>query len=427
MAHNKIDFRQIGSTGLDRQGGQIFEEQLRTLQQQNGIKTFKEMRDNDPVIGAVLFAIDMLMRQVSWRIEPASQENEDLEAANFIEGALNDMENTWQDTISEILSMLAFGWSFHEIVFKRRIGPHQRNPARNSRFDDGKIGWRNISIRAQDTLWAWEFNDNGSIKGMIQQGPPDFKTVFIPIEKAILFRTNSHKNNPEGRSVLRNAFRPWFFKKRIEEIEGIGIERDLAGLPVAWVPPDILDPNASAEDKAVLTEIKKIVRNVRRDEQEGIVFPLVHDDAGNKVYDFSLLSSGGRRQFNTNEIITRYDQRIAMTVLADFILLGHGERGSFALSSDKTQIFAVALGSWLDMIAGVMNAKAIPQLMDLNGMNIEKTPKLIHSDIETPNLEELGKYIANLSGAGAPLFPDQNLENALRRAANLPIRDSEDL
>jgi hypothetical protein len=33
-------------------------------------------------------------------------------------------------------------------------------------------------------------------------------------------------------------------KTRIENIEGIGIERDLAGLPVAWVPPDYMAPEA---------------------------------------------------------------------------------------------------------------------------------------------------------------------------------------
>jgi hypothetical protein len=60
--------------------------------------------------------------------------------------------------------------------------------------------------------------------------------VFIPIEKMLLFRTTVQRNNPEGRSMLRTAYRPWRNKKRIEEIEGVGIERDLAGLPMARIP-----------------------------------------------------------------------------------------------------------------------------------------------------------------------------------------------
>lgn len=43
---------------------------------------------------------------------------------NFNEDSLknmHDMQDTWTDTISEILSFLTYGWSFHEIVYKRRI------------------------------------------------------------------------------------------------------------------------------------------------------------------------------------------------------------------------------------------------------------------------------------------------------------------
>ena len=49
------------------------------------------------------------------------------------------------------------------------------------------------------------------------------------------------------------------------------------------------------------------------------------------AYDLKLLSTGGRRQFDTNAIIARYDARIAMSCLADFILLGHDKVGTLAL------------------------------------------------------------------------------------------------
>jgi hypothetical protein len=242
--------------------------------------------------------------------------------------------------------------------------------------------------------------------------------------KALLFRTMARKGNPEGRSVLRNAYRPWYYKKNIESIEGIGIERDLAGLPVAWVPPELLDISASADDKAILAEIKKIVRNIRRDEQEGIVFPLAYDESGHKIYDMTLLSTGGRRQFDTDGIVQRYDSRMAMTVLADFILLGTKNVGSFALSSSKTELFAVALGAWLNSIADVFNRYAVPRLFELNPFTVEALPKIVPGDIEAIPLDELGTYIAALAGAGMPLFPNEELEKYLLRLANLPINNN---
>src|SRR5690606_26845233 len=98
------------------------------------------------------------------------------------------------------------------------------------------VGWARIPSRSQHTLYGWQFADNGDIKGFIQQAPPKYETITIPLSKGLLFRTKIARDNPEGRSLLRNAYRPWYFKKRIEEIEGIGIERDLAGLPVLQAP-----------------------------------------------------------------------------------------------------------------------------------------------------------------------------------------------
>lgn len=414
-----LDLRELGLTGLERFGGWVYEEFLPELQGQRAVQVYQEMSSNDPVIGAVLHAIEMLIRQVEWRVEPGGRSLEDMQAAHFLETCLEDMETTWEETIAEILSMLVYGWSYHEILYKVRHG-QSRDPVYNSRYSDGRIGWRGFPIRAQSSLWEWQFDENGRILGMVQMAPPDYKLRVIPMEKALLFRTTSHKNNPEGRSVLRSAFRPWYFKKHIETIEGIGIERDLAGLPIAWVPPELLSPNASPEDRQVLESIKRIVTNVRRDEQEGIVFPLVYDENGNKVFDFGLLSTGGTRQFNTDAVIARYDQRIAMTVLADFILLGHEQVGSFSLASSKTHLFSVALGTWLNVIAAQFNRIAIPRLFALNSFRLEKLPKLVPGDIEVPNLTELGDYITKLAGAGMDLFPDDKLEEYLRKVANLP-------
>lgn len=414
-----LDLRELGLTGLERFGGWVYEEFLPELQGQRAVQVYQEMSSNDPVIGAVLHAIEMLIRQVEWRVEPGGRSLEDMQAAHFLETCLEDMETTWEETIAEILSMLVYGWSYHEILYKVRHG-QSRDPVYNSRYSDGRIGWRGFPIRAQSSFWQWQFDENGRILGMVQMAPPDYKLRVIPMEKALLFRTTSHKNNPEGRSVLRSAFRPWYFKKHIETIEGIGIERDLAGLPIAWVPPELLSPNASPEDRQVLESIKRIVTNVRRDEQEGIVFPLVYDENGNKVFDFGLLSTGGTRQFNTDAVIARYDQRIAMTVLADFILLGHEQVGSFSLASSKTHLFSVALGTWLNVIAAQFNRIAIPRLFALNSFRLEKLPKLVPGDIEVPNLTELGDYITKLAGAGMDLFPDDKLEEYLRKVANLP-------
>jgi len=188
------------------------------------------------------------------------------------------------------------------------------------------------------------------------------------------------------------------------------------------VPARFFESTASAADKAVYASLQQLVRNIRRDEQEGILMPQAFDDNGNKQYELKLLTTGGKRQFDTDSIIARYDQRIAMTVLADFILLGHEKVGSFQLGTAKVELFATALTAWLDSVCGVFNSHAIPRLMRLNGVDEKFAPTLEHGDVERADLKELGMYILQLSQAGAPLFPDQDLQDRLREIAGLPIQ-----
>ena len=412
---------EIGTTGLDVTGGRVMEEFLVNLRDRRGKEVYREMMANDPIIGAVLFTIQMLIRQVDWRVLPG--EGVDGEAAGeFVEQCMNDMSDTWPDTISAILSFIGFGFSVHEEVYKRRVGRvnDTADPSADSLFDDGRIGWKKLPIRAQETIDRWVFAEGtGELCGVVQRAHPDYQPRDIPLDRFLLFRTTTEKANPEGRSILRNAYRPWFYKKRIEEIEGIGIERDLAGLPMAKVPPQYLSRNASSEQKSLLAEIKKILRNVRRDAKEGVIFPNARDENGNLMFEFSLMTTGGSRQFNTSEIINRYDLRITQTVLADFIMLGHEKVGSFALAAAKTNVFSTALGGWLDSITEIFNRFAIPRLLDLNTFNLERTPELIHGDIETQDLSALADYTTKLAAAGL-LTPTEELERHLLQQGDLP-------
>ena len=401
--------KEYGRVGANRYGGSFFEEFLPELRGADGIKIYKEMADNDDMVGAVLFAIKMLIRQASWTVQPQGTTAADKKAAEFIESCLHDMSSTWTDTLSEILSFLTYGWSVVEIVYKRRMG-RKRDPRLESKFDDGYIGWQKLPIRAQESLYEWEFDGDDNLTAFVQMPAPDFQIIRIPVEKILLFRTESRKENPEGRSILRNAYRSWYYKKRIQEIEGIGVERDLAGFPLLIAPEGM----NIWEMPEKFAEAMAFVQNIRRDAMEGFVLP--------SGWELKLLSTGGARQFDTNAVIQRYDQAIARTVLADFILLGSQNVGSWALSSDKTRLFAMAIGAYLDIVTEVFNRQAIPALIDVNGKvfaGITDYPRLEHGDIETQDLNALATFVKEMVGIGA-ITPDENLENYLREQASLP-------
>lgn len=419
-------FAEMGASGLRQFSGYVREEFLRDLTGWRGLRKFREMRDNDPVIGGMFFAVERLLMGVDFTIEPGdAAKPEDIEAAAFVNSCISDTEQSWLEFISEVLTFLQYGYSVHEIVYKKRNG-QTNDPKTRSKYNDGMIGWRKFAGRAQETLLHWNFNESGDAIAMVQLLPTGGPLLAVPLAKCLHFKTRLLKNNPEGVSLLRNAYVPWYRKTRIEDLEAIGLERDLAGLPICWVPPRILASDATDDDKAQLVALKQMVRDTVRNQQEGFVFPLAYDKDKNKMYDFTLLSTAGKRQFDTTAIVDRYDHRILATWLADFIVLGTGStggRGSFAQSKNKTDLFSVAAESFLDLIDNEFNQKAIPDLLTLN--TLPGACKMRHGKITENDVVDFANAINALTSVGMLTY-DARTEATVRGLTGLPPMDGPD-
>lgn len=419
---------ELGSTGLKRASGYVDEEFLPGLRGRKAIQVYREMDDNDAIVGALMFAITALIKEVEWQVIPAGKSAADAAAARLLETCLDDMSHSWSDFVQEALSALIYGWSWHEIVWKRRMGPWQRDGRHRSKYSDGLIGIRKLPIRAQETWQRWIFDDSGDVRGMVQLAPPNYKTVVLPIERSLLFRYGSYKGNPEGKSILRRAYRSWFYKKRFEEFEAIGVERDLAGLPMVRVPAAWLKARPGTEQHKQVQAYQKLVRSLRRNEQEGIVFPRSIDrDTKMDEFDIELLSSGGARQHDTNQIITRLETRMLMTVLMDWIIVGHQTTGTYNMHVDKTGIAKTALnGITQNMLGDTINRHLVPRLFAMNGWRPVALPRLVPDDVEAPDLTQLAQFLGATAGIGFNWGPDVDLEKWMRRAAKMPSLGRED-
>lgn len=414
-------YHELGVTGLRRFGNEVAEEFLRELSGQTGIKVYTEMSQNDAMISSVLFTIKSFCRSVKWYMEPGGTSQGDEDVSEFVDSCRNDMSHSWQALISQILSaMLPYGFAYHELVYKQRLGQKQKDGAKRSKFDDGHIGWRKMPVRSASSLHGWKWAQDGSLEGMYQQGSPNYNITFIPLQKALLFRTDEDLDNPEGKSILRGAYKAWFFKTHIEEFEAIGVERDSVGMPIFWAPASITNP-AAGDTSAIAARdaARKLVKGLKRDDQEGILMPLVYDKDGRKLYDLTLLSGQTRTPVNAEQIIQRYDTRIAQTALAEFIMLGvQRSGGSFALSEDKTDYFSLAVTALLDEIAEVFNSHAIPRLLALNPHKFDNFPQLKHSDVKRVDPNRLANVIRLLTGSGMKLTPE--LETWVLNALGMP-------
>lgn len=407
---------EVGAVGLPQYSGRVYDEPLAELQGLRGVKVYREM-GTDPVVGAVLFAVDELVRRVEWSAEPASDDPGDRALGDFVLGGLNDLNRPWSEVVSTIGAKHQYGWAYTEVVYKRREGWRGEH---RSRHTDGLTGWRKFAPRLPETLVSWDLDDSGGVAGMVQAPAPDYRQRTIPISRAALFRTTTARDSPEGSSRLRTAYRPWYFKRRFEVTEAIGIDRDLSGLPVARVPADHLAADASPAKVAAANEMLDIASRVRRDEEGAILLASDRDASGNYRFDIELVSAPAARPVDVDKVIVRYDQRIAMTCLADFILLGHSRVGTEALAESKSELFLLALNTSVQQDADVLNSHVVPRLLEANGWDPARSPKLVPGSVERVDLKELGEYITALAGAGAPLFPDAELSDYLLRRAHLP-------
>lgn len=394
---------EIGLVRLQDWAGTIDREPIARLRGLNGVKAYREMRWNSAAVGGALMAIEMSIRSVSWSVEGDANDPR----RQFLEECMDDMAHSVAAHVIQALSMLTYGWAWFEVVYKQRRGDRKDAP---SKYTDGKLGWDAFRLRAQDTMHPstpWHFDERGRLTGFQQYlntGQP-----IIPADKSIHYVTRNEDGNPEGKSILRPAYRAWFFLKNLQEIEAIGHERNLVGLPVLK-PPEGADLSEGSNDRSAA---EKLLRRVRKDEEAGVLVP--------PGWDFQLAGISGAPNVADalGNTIVRYENRIALSVLAQFLFLGISGTGSYALGETHSNLFFVALEAWLDMIADTLNQQAVPNLLRYNAMPLEDHPRIAHEPVRSQDPESVANFILNMVNAGV-VQPDDDLERWVRAIIDAP-------
>ncbi len=422
-------FEVIGTLGLRQSSGMVFEEYEEKLRGQAAVRVYGRMSRSDTTVTAILWAIESVLRGVTWEVEPAlapgeSQPTEKaIEAADFVrEVMFDDMVTPWAQFIAEALSCLPFGFSLHEIIWHKRE-------------KDGRVGIHDVQPRPQDTLVRWMFDDIGNVTGIVQRHPVSGGEAAIPMAKMLHFRVRHWKRDPEGISLLRGAYQSWVYVVNLTNIEAIGLERDLAGLPVARVPADLIAraTNGDATAQSQLGAFVTMVRDLRMNQQAGVVLPSdpfpSPDGSGMgamRQYDLELLSAPSGRNTAADTTIRRHRADMATSVLADFLMLGQGSTGSWALSTDKTELFLNSLEAINGSLAAEVQRGLVNPLCAFNGIDDADRPRVKPGRVAPLDIEKLVNNLGVMAAAGGRVFPDTKLENAIRQKMGLPpLDDSE--
>lgn len=397
----------LGVSGDNTHNGQIRSDEFLTeLRGKKAIRKYREMRDNDSTIGAVMYATEQVLRDVDLKVAPANDSPEAQREADFVKSVLDDMDHTLDDHVAEALSCLSYGFAWFEVVYKRRVGPTERSERKRSKYTDGRMGVRKIAMRAPWTISRFDVEQKtGDILGVYQEGSyAGSNKHYIPARKSLYYRTTSLNGDPSGRSILRNAYTSYQYLNNLQSIEAIAVERELAGIPVARIPSEYLSADATPSQAAFRQNLEQILRDVKFNEQGYIITPsdTYPDKDGSptnvRLVDVELMSSSGNRNIDIDPIVRRYQHDIARSVLSEFLMLG-SQGGSYALSKSKTDLFLRALESYVQQIVDVLNKQLVERLWELNGLDYSLMPTIKAGDVAPHDLREIAGFLRNLNGA----------------------------
>lgn len=391
----------FGATGTQLVNGFLESDYNSDLAGMTGLLKYDKMRRSDAQVHASLLCMELPIRSTEWYIEPAKDEegvvtDEAHEHAELVSRALFEkMEQTWDDTLREILTFLPKGFSVFEKVFTG---------------DATNVWLKKLAFRTQTTIGKWE-TENGQ-PGVTQYLPVPVvggdnngkSIVSIPANKLLIFSFRREGDNLAGVSVLRSAYKHWYIKDALYKFDSVLHERQSVGIPVITLPDD-----STAEDR-VLAEA--ILNRIRANEQSGIVLP-----SDKWKFAFADLQAGNVS--NVWKSIEHHDSMIAKNILAMFMQLASGDGGSRALSEDQSDFFLLSLEAVAKQIDDVVSTFLIKELVDLNFDNVERYPRLAHKRLGSVDYGTMTSALANLTSAGI-IETDDDLEGWAREMMDLP-------
>lgn len=365
----KITGPEIGDSGVRIFNGIITGEEYNSrLVGLNAIRIYDEMRRSDATISAMLKAIKLPIKSTKWFVEAASSDAKDVEIKDFVDYNLFESIK-WQQVLTEALTHLDFGFSVHEMVFEPRIVQGKQ-----------RIVLKKLAYRKQTTITAWEA-DKG-VPG-VTQTTGDGEVYRIPLNKLIVFTNDQEGDNYAGRSILRAAYKHWYYVDKYYQIDAVATERQGLGVMKIKHP-------RGADRKSIL-KAEEAARSVRASEEAYIREP--------EGWDINFMDMGSSSLKDSSKMVSHHIREAVKSILAQFLELGsQGGSGSRAVSEDHSKLFLMANESVAGYVADIMGY-VIKTLVDLN-FNTDRYPTLRYSKFDDDNLPQIAEAVTRFTDAG---------------------------
>jgi hypothetical protein len=376
------------------------------------LRTYTAMVRDDVSVRISLRAGKAPVLGADWYIDPFSSDEQDMVIAEFVDFNLfGGMTTPWTKTLEQILKMFEYGFSCFEPVWELREWAPRKNATGANRKQYTML--RKMAVRPASTISKFNYDDNGgpvSVDHKALDADGQTKDVTIPIEKLIIFTFDQDGGNLQGNSILRSAYRNWYYKDHLYKIDGIQKERHGIGVP------DIeLQPGYNENDKTFAHELG---RNLRTNERAYIV------RTTNMKVSFAELKGNLVEPLRSAE---HHDTMIMKNIMVQFLNMGTGVEGGSggrATGATSMDMFLKSMRHIADSICDSINLYLIPNLVAYN-FPTDRFPQLRVRNVgETKDLQMWSAAMRNLINADA-IQVDDETEQWIRQQMDMPRRTSE--
>lgn len=414
-----------GEAGVNAIGGYLVssEKDFRLRDSQRYITLGEVLRNADIVTAGVRYFGDMIALS-RWKVVPADESDAAKKVAEFIEHVMHDMTTPWHRVAKRAAMFRMWGFSIQEWVAKRR--------------GDGQIGLLDVEPRAQKTITQWDLDSSGTVFGAVQTSVIDGSELYIPRSKMVYMVDDAEDATPEGSSLLRacapHAHRLWEY----ERLEGVGLANDLQGMPIAKVPlrqlqvlVDQKKITKAERDEIVKPVLDFLKAHVKSPTRGMLIDSEPHRDegptrspSGTSQYSLDVVRSDSSQvQAAAAAAVERKTRSMARILGVEFLLLGSDSKGSHALADSKTTGFGLLLDSTMTELARTFEADFVHRVCSLNGIDESLEPALLPDRSGFLDVVEVTNALRNLAAAGAPLQPDDPVQNEVREQLGLSPAD----
>lgn len=399
----------IGAPGTAIFGGYIQEnERSPKLSGREKYKTYSDMVANTTIVAAGVRYFLNLVSKAQWRVVPNPDAEDRVKAeemATRIRRMMDNTETPWHRIVRRAAMYRFYGFSLQEWTAKRDE-------------EDGALVIWDIEPRAQITIEKWDVDIHGRVLGVVQQSPQTSEELYLPRGKLVYMVDDAINDSPEGLGLFRHLAETVVQLVRFVQLEGFGFESDLRGVPIGRAPIKLLDELiedgeiTEADKMQYLQPIQDFMKSHVKSPALGILFDssTYRGEGENAAvsgiheWDVELMRSDNvTSQEAIARAIDRKNREIARVLGVEGLLLGDGDRGSEALSRDKSHNFSLIVDSTLDELAEGFEKDVIGTVFKLNGWDEKLKPSLTPEAIQFRDIDQITSAIKDIAAGGAPL------------------------